>query len=253
MCGIAGVLLYPAKRSLEEWEELKDIFTRNLIFNEERGKDASGIALIRSDGSHELFKAPLSASELVETEEYKEILNQVSEDTVCVLGHTRFPTKGDPSNNDNNHPLVAGYVMGVHNGIIINDDDLFAEYKFPRRGEVDSEIVFHLLGTISPFESDGNYLKHIHDKATLLGGSFAIIAVDLRSPKGLIVLKNSMPLCLHYHEPWRALLFSSRYLFLRKAFGKSVITEALSSPMVFYFNADKIVERGSEAIYSLSL
>jgi glucosamine 6-phosphate synthetase-like amidotransferase/phosphosugar isomerase protein len=56
-------------------------------------------------------------------------------------------TKGHPSLAANNHPIRHGSVVGIHNGIIENDDDLFAQHRIERAEPemtVDSEIIFAL-------------------------------------------------------------------------------------------------------------
>ena len=64
-----------------------------------------------------------------------------------LLVHVRDYTKGHPSLAANNHPVRHGSVVGIHNGIIKNDDELFAEYEIARAESgmtVDSEIIFAL-------------------------------------------------------------------------------------------------------------
>ena len=41
-----------------------------------------------------------------------------------LLIHVRDYTKGHPSIAANNHPVRHGPVVGIHNGIIVNDDEL---------------------------------------------------------------------------------------------------------------------------------
>ncbi len=254
MCGLAGVLLYPTQRSEAEWAELREVFTRMLVFNEERGREAAGVAAIQINGDYSLFKQPLPASELIKMDGYHRVIESIGDGTTCILGHTRMPTKGSRWNNANNHPLLAGHVIGIHNGVINNDDELFARFRLPRAGEVDSEIIFRLLDTLNPTGSlNGTYLAAVRDKVRLLEGTFATLSVDLRKPTGLFVTKNLMPLCLHYEERLKALFFSSRYLFLRRAFGRSVITEALESGQGFYFEAERLIEKRQEPIQTFPL
>jgi glucosamine 6-phosphate synthetase-like amidotransferase/phosphosugar isomerase protein len=64
------------------------------------------------------------------------------------LVHVRDYTKGHPSLEANNHPVRHGAVVGIHNGIIRNDEEIFAEYGFERaapRMTVDSEAIFALM------------------------------------------------------------------------------------------------------------
>lgn len=246
MCGIAAILLYPQERTPAIWEEIKTIFSHNLVFNEARGKDATGLAVLQRDGDLGVYKTAHPASEVIDHEEYQTLLNSVNQDTTLILGHTRYPTKGDPSVTGNNHPLQAGPVFGVHNGTIKNDDVLFQQYGYPREADVDSEIIFRLLEPFTITKDTRNYLQSVQPRIQLLQGAFTFLAGDQRTPGKLLVMKHLNPLCLHFHAEWNALIFSSRYVFLRKSFGKSVVTEALPVDQLMLFDADRLPELGNE-------
>ncbi len=246
MCGIAAVLLHPQERSAEAWREIRAIFTRNLIFNEKRGQDATGLAIVQTSGQVDLHKLAMPASEFVTTKKYQTLLDNINSRTTLILGHTRRPTKGDPAFYNNNHPLQAGPVFGVHNGHINNDDDLFNRYGYPRQGQVDSEIIFRLLEPISINELNGNYLSAGCQHIQRLQGRFAFLSCDQRAPQKLLVVKHQNPLCLHFHAQWNALIFSSRYIFLRKAFGHAVVTEALPHDQLLLFDAGKLPKLGNQ-------
>ena len=71
----------------------------------------------------------------------------VPEEATKLLVHVRDFTKGHPSLSANNHPIRHGAVVGIHNGIITNDDELFAQHGIARAEPgmtVDSEIIFAL-------------------------------------------------------------------------------------------------------------
>lgn len=236
MCGIAAIFLEPGARSVAQWAEIKACFTQNLIFNQVRGASASGIAVVRAGGQVEIAKQPLPASEFVETGVYKSLLDAAGPDTVLLLGHARDPTKGPPENPHNNHPIRTVHTVGVHNGHIDNDDVLFAEGGWERGGEVDSEVIFRLLDLVPPLPGAPTaYADALRDQIIRLDGTFATISVDLRYPARLVVLKHKRPLCIHHDNG--VFHFSSRYIFLRRAFGRSVVTEALDSNSIYLFDA----------------
>ncbi|MBN1260240.1 MAG: hypothetical protein JXB35_06125 [Anaerolineae bacterium] len=253
MCGLAGTLLYPQPRPAETWQRLRETFTANLLANEERGREAAGVAVIQRTGDYALFKQPATASELVEMPGYRETLARLNEETVAVLGHTRMPTKGSRWHNANNHPVVAGHVIGIHNGVIDNDDLLFESLKLPRTAEVDSEIIFRLQDLADPSQTNGNYNTCLQQRIDQLTGRFATLSTDVRKPTQLLALKYLRPLCLHYEPGLQALFFSSRYIFLRRAFGRSVITEALDTGFGFCFDALRLPELGSEPAASFPI
>ena len=53
-------------------------------------------------------------------------------DATQLLIHVRDYTKGHPSIAANNHPVRHGPVVGIHNGIIVNDDALLGGHDCAR-------------------------------------------------------------------------------------------------------------------------
>jgi glucosamine 6-phosphate synthetase-like amidotransferase/phosphosugar isomerase protein len=135
MCGIAGYSLSPdsdVDRTLAAQALLAGIA--------ERGADAVGYAHRCGDGEVVVHKQRTGASA---------ILDQLDlpDDATQVLVHVRDYTKGHPTIEANNHPIRHGAVVGIHNGIIRNDDELFADDGIERHAPemtVDSEIIFAL-------------------------------------------------------------------------------------------------------------
>ncbi|HHJ06496.1 MAG TPA: hypothetical protein ENK24_03240 [Anaerolineae bacterium] len=253
MCGIATTLLKPQQRSPQVWSAIKDTFTRNLLCNEERGRAATGLAVVQSNGQVSVQKMAIPASEFVTRPEYHALLEQVGAQTTLLMGHTRRPTQGAPSNDANNHPVQAGPVFGVHNGHIDNDDSLFARFGLPRQAQVDSEIIFRLLEPLTPTQMNGDYFDAVCPRLQLLQGKFTFLAVDQRAPDKLLVLKHNNPLSLHFEADWNALIFSSRYIFLRKAFGRNVITEALPHDKLLLFEAGNLSQYRSQPAVDCAL
>ncbi len=99
------------------------------------------------------------------------------------LIHVRDYTKGHPTIAANNHPVRHGRVTGIHNGIISNDEQLFARHGIERdRPEmtVDSEVIFALVdgGGTSP------------EVLEVLVGAMAAAWIDERSPDALHVARG---------------------------------------------------------------
>jgi hypothetical protein len=78
----------------------------------------------------------------------------------------------------------------------------------------------------------------IQEGASLLVGSYTSLFFNKSLPHILFLLKYDNPISVHYSPEFNSLFFSSRYVFLRKAFGKSVITEALASRTGYVYNAN---------------
>jgi glucosamine 6-phosphate synthetase-like amidotransferase/phosphosugar isomerase protein len=135
LCGIAGYSL-----GLDSRIE-RTVAARALLAGiAERGADAVGYAF-RSPGTEvTLHKQRSGATALLER-------IGVPEEATKLLVHVRDYTKGHPSLDANNHPIRHGAVVGVHNGIIANDDELFDVHRIARAESgmtVDSEIIFAL-------------------------------------------------------------------------------------------------------------
>ena len=253
MSGLIGVLLYPAPRSAEMRREIISIVTSGLVTNERQGQEATGIAVIETNGRCWVLKQPVRASELVQVEGYKQALSTLGGNSVCILGHTRAAAKGSRWRNVNNHPLVAGHVVGIHNGVITNDDELFAHLDLPRVGEVDSEIIFRLLDTVNPLENGGSYPALARKRIGLVEGTFTTLSVDLRRPTGLLVLKKLDPLWLHYERKFEALFFSSYRLSLHNALGHAVSAAARNHVCGLYFDAQHLPLHGHRPLASFDI
>src|ERR687888_2372064 len=135
MCGIAGFSL-SSDTKLDRTVAAR----ASLAGIAERGADAVGFAYRTTTPEVVLHKQRSGASALVDR-----IL--VPPDTSQLLAHVRDYTKGHPSLDANNHPIRHGTVVGVHNGIIKNDEEIFERYGFERAEEgmtVDSEAIFAL-------------------------------------------------------------------------------------------------------------
>jgi glucosamine 6-phosphate synthetase-like amidotransferase/phosphosugar isomerase protein len=107
----------------------------------ERGSDAAGYCYRGPDVPLSVHKRRSGASGLLHSIRVPPAARQA-------LVHVRDYTKGHPSLGANNHPVRHGSVVGIHNGIIRNDEEIFAEYGFERaapRMTVDSEAIFALM------------------------------------------------------------------------------------------------------------
>jgi glucosamine 6-phosphate synthetase-like amidotransferase/phosphosugar isomerase protein len=173
MCGIAGYSLSPQS------EIDRTLAAQCLLAGiAERGADAVGYAH-RSPGDPYpvVVKQRTPASMLLDR---IEVPDEASE----LLVHVRDYTKGHPSIPANNHPVRHGPVVGIHNGIILNDDELLAPFSCARAEDemtVDSEAIFALAA-------------HSHnDPAALdeLTGSLATAWMDQRVPGTIFAARGA--------------------------------------------------------------
>lgn len=255
MCGIAGILL--AYNQTRNSDTIRKLFTENLMANESRGEAATGALVVQNDTSWFLEKAPLPASKFCKSDMYARLLAKVDHNTVLLLGHTRMPTKGSPEDNNNNHPIVRGGTIGVHNGTLSNDDEIFLNHlkggEKSRIGAVDSEAIFALIDEMEKDVSLTSQCSALSGLSALLHGSYTTLYMHPKDPYRLYLLKYNNPMSVHYAPDLQGLFFSSRYLFLRKAFGRAVITEALPSRQGYIFESRLIPRRGKQPILTFPL
>lgn len=155
MCGIAG---YFVSKGQEPSPLALHKLSQNLLEGiQSRGRDASGYAFVSAVDKHvKLAKAPVNASTFLGLPGHL-----LSKDRVVksmpqsMILHARAATKGDPVNNWNNHPVYskASGLCLIHNGWLINDDDLVEEFKLRPDAQVDTEAYLRL---VEQFYINGN-------------------------------------------------------------------------------------------------
>ena len=125
MCGIFG--FFVKDDSMLNSLKLKKCMDFLFKTSESRGKEASGIAIYRNDNV-KVYKDALRGAEIVRNKYFKQFfLNTISHHThrpIFMIGHTRLDTNGDKYDNANNCPIDCYGIIGVHNGIVTNVDEL---------------------------------------------------------------------------------------------------------------------------------
>jgi len=164
MCGIAGYSL--SARSRVDRTLAAQALLAGIA---DRGADAVGYAY---RGAAE--KYPVVTKQRTPARQLLERIG-VPEHASELLVHVRDYTKGHPSIPSNNHPVRHGPVIGIHNGIIANDDELLAPHSCARaqpQMTVDSEAIFALA---AHSQNDPRALEAI-------SGSMATAWLDQREP-----------------------------------------------------------------------
>ncbi len=216
MCGLAGLILKPRTRKAEEWKILGNAFNSAFTTATLRGRQASGIAIINKDKTYNHLKSNQPGTDLMQTEEYKNVLSTVSEKTTCVMGHTRFPTGGAVSDYKNNHPLRVGPIIGAHNGSIWNATELFEDKKFKRLGLVDSEILLALAE--ASLSKVGIFLMNRFQLGMKeVEGQVVFTFANLNEPHKIHLVNVDGPLCVAYNEDLAAYLWTSTEEAMTKA------------------------------------
>ena len=186
MCGIGGLKRFgtdPIRR-----DHLESL----LLSLQSRGNDASGLAVANpigheKEGIH-VFKTDDPAWEMISSSEYEKFLSEFFvPETVTVILHTRAATKGNPRDNDNNHPMFDGKTAVIHNGVIYNDDALFKELNLTRCAETDSDILRAILDKEDLTQTGIRRLSRVT-------GSAAIAAVTPKNPNLLLLARSGSPI-----------------------------------------------------------
>ena len=195
MCGIVGYTgTKPAAPIL--LEGLKKL--------EYRGYDSAGLAVRSGDALAEVVKAAGKLKNLIEmTDEGRALPG------LCGIGHTRWATHGEPSRK-NAHPHVSGNatgsgsgpvesdVVGVHNGIIENYEEL--KQKLLRNGYrfysgTDTEVAIKLVDyyykkyQIGPIDAINRMMVRVR-------GSYALALMFKDYPGELYCARKDSPLII---------------------------------------------------------
>ena len=185
MCGIVG---YVGN------EQAAPILLNGLAKLEYRGYDSAGIAVRDGDKHVEVVKAKGRLKALEEKTN-----NGLAIKGTCGIGHTRWATHGEPSEN-NAHPHISDdyNVVGVHNGIIENYQEL--KDKLVKNGyefysSTDTEVAIKLI--------DYYYKKYEHTPVDAINhamvrirGSYAFAIMFKEYPDEIYVARKDSPMIL---------------------------------------------------------
>ena len=185
MCGIVG---------FTGEHQAAPIILDGLSKLEYRGYDSAGMAVRDGEGEYQIVKAKGRLKALSEkTDDGNAVCG------TCGIGHTRWATHGEPS-EINAHPHMSddGNVVGVHNGIIENYQEL--KEKLIRKGytfysSTDTEVAIKLV--------DYYYKKYEHTPVDAINhaivrirGSYALALMFKDYSEEIFVARKDSPMIL---------------------------------------------------------
>ena len=185
MCGIVG---YVGK------EQAAPILLNGLAKLEYRGYDSAGLAVRDGESPVEVVKAKGRLKALEEKTN-----NGLAIKGTCGIGHTRWATHGEPSEN-NAHPHISDdyNVVGVHNGIIENYQELrdkLVKNGYEFYSSTDTEVAIKLI--------DYYYKKYEHTPVDAINhamvrirGSYAFAIMFKEYPDEIYVARKDSPMIL---------------------------------------------------------
>ncbi|MBI3307769.1 MAG: glutamine--fructose-6-phosphate transaminase (isomerizing) [Candidatus Melainabacteria bacterium] len=219
MCGIVG---YVGNK------DVIPILLEGLHSLEYRGYDSSGIAI--HEGKN--LSVIKSAGKISKLEELL-LKSRNGNGKYCGIGHTRWATHGEPTDN-NAHPHFDSdeKIAVVHNGIIRNylevKDSLIKKgIKFA--SDTDTEVIVQLVS--SCFKETGSILSAIRQAVVMLEGSYALGIIFKDEPGKIYGVRKESPLVIGVGE-------TENYL-------------ASDSPALSQF-VDRIIRLGDGEIVELS-
>ena len=194
MCGILG---YCGK------EQAAPILLEGLAKLEYRGYDSAGLAVRDGDGPIAVVKAKGRLANLSDKTDGGKAMKGC-----CGMGHTRWATHGEPSEVNahphvsgtyvKNHPADEGQVVGVHNGIIENYQELKEKllhngYQF--YSDTDTEVVVKLVDyyykkyNIGPIDAIAKTMVRVR-------GSYALCLMFQDYPGEIWVARKDSPMII---------------------------------------------------------
>ncbi len=189
MCGIVG---------FTGGKQAAPILLEGLSRLEYKGYDSAGIAIRDGDGEIEMVKAKGRLKVLEE----KTNMGRAIPGT-CGIGHTRWATHGQPSeNNAHPHHSDDNCVVGVHNGIIENYQEL--KDKLLRKGftfysETDTEVAIKTIEyyykkyQVGPIDAIAKTMVRVR-------GSYALAVMFKDYPGEIYVARKDSPMIIGVGE-----------------------------------------------------
>lgn len=240
MCGLAGF----ARNPKGDQAEVVKLLSVDLIeAMEKRGRDATGIAVIGGARPF-ICKTAVRASLALASDAWSEPLSRIGGDTRIVIGHTRAAyvpgrAKSNASDDEAAHPFRVGGVIGAHNGVIYNWEEVQKQLRVTDRWTNDSQAAFGAL----------NHFNDPQDALELLKGYWA-----LTWTKGnrLFMTTNGAPLAVAYVPGLQALLWASKRVELVKALRSAKVGRFFDSEVeegaVVAYDTSEFDDKGSHAM-----
>ena len=185
MCGITGY---------NGTKQAAHILLDGLEKLEYRGYDSSGLAIRNGSSDFEIVKAKGRLKALEEKTDNGNAINGT-----CGIGHTRWATHGEPSEN-NAHPHASDdhNVVGVHNGIIENYQELkdkLAKHGYTFHTDTDTEVAIKLIDYYIKKYNEGP-VDAIARAMTRIRGTYALAIMFKEYPEKIYAARKDAPMII---------------------------------------------------------
>jgi hypothetical protein len=268
MCGIVGALAFGklSKKDEKIRQRLMRYLTSELMLEtEERGKDATGAAILFNDGNYLGIKRGEESSKFLakfgKGKDYYgsllEVWRQHDEPVRAFIGHCRKGTTGAKEDNENNHPIKIRNIVGVHNGVIRNDYEIEKNLGCKRDGRVDSEMIFRLFDHFTNSGKEPFTMDMLESIIARLTGAFAVIAFNSDNLNQIPVFRDGRPLEMILIKDLSLLFIVSELKFWSRAhfrYERMVSYAEVKMPSLLDMDIDKeVFKDDSAAIFDLTV
>jgi len=217
MCGIFGLIGFQEPNSSKSWTRA---IKKLAIDSQTRGKDSSGLCLVSKD-TEEVYvaKTDSAVKDLLSHTRVMNLLRSHTNDrskSVLAFGHARLVTNGSQLNHENNQPICKdGYVV-IHNGIIVNTEQVWREFPdLNQKLEIDTEVIPALVSRFNQVDGlslEGSLLKAV----SYCRGTVSLAMLSQRSGE-LILYSNNGSLYTLVDNKNGSTFFASEIYPLQKA------------------------------------
>ena len=186
MCGIFGIIT--KQGSNYQHTQLVDILKKTATYSEVRGKDSSGLSLIDKNANKiKVIKGPLPITSLLKDKVVQKELN--SSFSNLAFGHARLTTNGTHLKDINNQPVIKGGMVCVHNGIIVNVEELWqANKELLRNYDIDTEIMPSLIR--KKLNAGSNVINAVSGALTEIFGTVSTAILFNDRPEFILATNN---------------------------------------------------------------
>ena len=238
MCGILGITCVKG-RKISHSQITKALFDL-YVLSEIRGKEASGIA-VKQGAEIDIIKSPVPATEFIKSNEYKHLIFSLkSSESLSAIGHSRLATNGQQSDNNNNQPVLFNDTACVHNGIIVNTEEIYSRHpQLKTNSDLDS---ISAAGLIDQSLKKGNAFEEamINMMHTIEGT--VNIAVLHKQRDVMNLASNNGSIYYLHNEAEKIFIFSSESFLLKEFLKRGNFTHLFEHEHITHLPAREGIE-----------
>ena len=176
MCGIFG--------QISKYKINQSNFDKLVKHSEQRGIDSSGLVYFK-DNKYQIARADYNIEKLLDKVKPYECK--------IVLGHSRLITNG----LGDNQPVIRDNICAIHNGIIVNEKEVWDKLTAERKYQIDSEVI---VAIAEEHIKDNGEIAEIPNKVLSLCRGVVACALVLPQYGKLVLFSNNGSLYVGYIE-----------------------------------------------------